>query len=103
MSLADDESRGPLPRFLAHYSSLDSDSKRERGVFEFESASRIGSKPNMHDARLKMLEIFGNDALSWQIGQIERATSSSPIGGQMELDFREPAKKRRSSMKRGWK
>lgn len=95
-----------MATFLAHYASLDADAKRARGLFEFESEARLGSKANGHDARIKMLELFGNDALSWQIDRIEHVASSKagkkkPADGQMELDFREPVKKRKRSQKRG--
>ena len=94
--------------FTAHYRSLDSQSERARGSFEFESGSRLGSKANSHDARVRMLELFGNDALSWNIDRIERTDSASAKAvsdGQLEMDFREPAeqkpRKRRRSTRRG--
>lgn len=68
----------------------------------------MGSKANAHDARVHMLEIFGNDALSWSIDSIEhkpKASSNLQSDGQMELDFREFSEKkepkRRRSTKRG--
>lgn len=78
------------------------------GLFEFQSDARLGSKANAHDARIKMLELYGNDALGWQIEKVERKASAATKGisdGQMELDFREPVQKpgkaRKRSTKRG--
>lgn len=89
--------------FLAHYRSLDANSKRARGLFEFESNSRLGSKANMHDARVKMLELYGNDALSWSIEKVERKKQGSEMSdGQLELDFREPKKQRKRKPSRGY-
>ena len=96
-----------MGKFIAHYHSLDTQSSRARGLFEFESEGRLASKANAHDARVRMLELFGNDALAWQIEKIERAGNANSKGqadGQLELDFREPAQeppKRRTSTKRG--
>lgn len=94
--------------FVAHYRSPDAASERARGLFEFESSARLGSKANAHDARVRMLELYGADALSWNVTSIEhkkpgRAQDASD--GQLELDFREPVpdapRKRRRSTKRG--
>lgn len=76
---------------------------RSRGLFEFESDARLGSKANLHDARLRMLEMFGNDALSWNIEKVEhvRATDARS-DGQLELDFRAPVKKKRKRSKGYW-
>ena len=96
-----------MAAFRAHYRSADASSKRAKGSFEFESASRLGSKANSHDARVRMLEIFGNDALAWSIDTIERISterSKATSDGQLELDFRDPVKdapKRRRSTRRG--
>ncbi len=94
--------------FVAHYRSPNASGARARGLFEFESASRLGSKANAHDARVRMLELFGSDALSWSVTSIEhkRATRSQDASdGQMELDFREPVpdapRRKRRSTKRG--
>ncbi len=78
----------------------------ERGVFEFESSARAGTKANMHDARLEMLDRFGSKAVGWQIHGIELAKDSdgeSPIDGQAELDFRAeaPKRRRRRTVQRG--
>ena len=61
-----------MQTYIAHYHSLTSSAQRSRGLFEFESSSRLGSKGNNQDARLKMLELFGNEALSWSIDKIDR-------------------------------
>ena len=85
-----------MTTFIAHYKSLDSQADRARGLFEFQSASRLGSKGNAHDARIRMLELFGNDALSWTIEKIERKPAKeTQSNGQLELDFRAPVKKRK--------
>ena len=87
-----------MQTFIAHYRSLNASAERAKGLFEFESESRLGSKANASDARMKMLELFGNDALSWTIESIEHKGASKQdkqADGQMELDFREPVKKRR--------
>ena len=97
-----------MPIFIAHYRSPDASSARAMGSFEFESASRLGSKANAHDARIRMLEIFGNDALGWNIDRIEHRPSENKnelFDGQLEMDFRDPVEqkpaKRRRSVKRG--
>lgn len=73
------------------------------GTFEFESAANAGSKKNMSDARIKMLELFGNEALSWIIDHVERIGSGEANQYvQMQLDFREPKKTRvRRTVDRG--
>lgn len=96
-----------MPLFVANYRSPNASGARSRGLFEFESAARLGSKANAHDARIKMLELYGNDALTWTIEDIRhkpKGASRAQADGQMELDFREPVKeppKRRRSTKRG--
>lgn len=94
--------------FVAHYRSPASSSERARGLFEFESSARLGSKANAHDARVRMLELYGADALSWSIESIEhkrQGRSQDASDGQLELDFREPVadapRKRRRSTRRG--
>lgn len=93
--------------FVANYRSPNASGERSRGLFEFESEARLGSKANAHDARVRMLELYGNDALAWTIEDIRhkpRKAAASQMDGQMELDFREPLKeppKRRRSTKRG--
>lgn len=89
--------------FIAHYKSLDSQADRALGLFEFESSARMGSKANAHDARIRMLELFGNDALAWTIEKIERKPSKGPqADGQLELDFRAPVKKKRKRAREYW-
>ena len=39
---------------------------------EFESEYRAGSKQNIQDARYKMLELHGSEAVSWTVKDIER-------------------------------
>lgn len=96
-----------MPIFVARYKSPNASQEHVTGVFEFESAARLGSKANAHDARCKMLELYGNDALTWSVEKIEhkaKRPSKSQTDGQMELDFREPSKAtrhRRKSTKRG--
>ena len=97
-----------MAEFIAHYRSPDGSSQRAKGMFEFTSSSRIGSKANMHDVRVHMLELFGNEALAWTIDSIERKSTGGKADhadGQLELDFRDPAthpeRKRRRSVRRG--
>lgn len=78
----------------------------EMGTFEFESAFRAGTKGNMHDARLEMLERFGSEAVAWQIHNVELTKDSSgdsPADGQAEIDFRPeaPRRRRRRFVQRG--
>ena len=92
-----------MTAYLAHYRSPISADVRGAGAFEFESEARLGSKENLHDARLKMLEMFGKDATSWNIEKVERKTvKNSALDGQMELDFRPPRKRRRRRTKEYW-
>lgn len=90
--------------FVAHYSSPAASVARAKGVFEFESEARIGSKANLHDARMTMLEEFGKDAVSWTIDKVERKKARSDVqDGQMELDFRDDptTRRRRKTVERG--
>jgi hypothetical protein len=90
-----------MPVYVAHYTSLDSNALRVKGSFEFSSTSKLGSKQNSHEARVCMLERFGNDAISWQIVKIEKKKArKSVIDGQLELDFRGPAPKKRKSRRK---
>ena len=66
-----------MATYLAHYKSPAAADVRGAGVFEFDSDARANSKDNLHDARLKMLEIFGKDAASWSIERVERKTANS--------------------------
>lgn len=92
-----------MTAYLAHYQSPVAADVRGSGVFEFESDARIGTKANQHDARLRMLELFGKDAASWSIGKIERKTASSEaLDGQLSFDFRPQKKRRRKRTKEYW-
>ena len=89
--------------YLAHYRSPAAADVRGAGAFEFESEARMGSKDNLHDARLKMLELFGKDAASWNIEKVERKTAKTKaLDGQLELDFRPEKKRRRRRTKEYW-
>ncbi|MBQ6391505.1 MAG: hypothetical protein IJH88_07770 [Eggerthellaceae bacterium] len=92
-----------MATYLAHYKSPAAADVRGAGVFEFDSDARANSKDNLHDARLKMLEIFGKDAASWSIERVERKTASSEaLDGQLTLDFRPEKKRRRKRTKEYW-
>lgn len=92
-----------MTAYLAHYRSPAAADVRGAGAFEFESAARIGTKENLRDARLKMLEMFGKSAASWNIEKVERRTRmNGALNGQLELDFRPEKKKRRRSRKEYW-
>ena len=54
-------------------------------VIEFESEHRAGSKLNLQDARYKMLELHGSEALSWNIKDIEKVTETEKGGAQSSL------------------
>lgn len=84
-----------MKTYRAHYLSP-RDANPVNGTFEFESEAHAGSKKNMTDARIKMLELFGNKAVSWVIDDIEHV--KEPASGdfaQAQLDFREPKKVRK--------
>ena len=70
---------------------------------EFESEYRAGSKQNIQDARYKMLELHGSEAVSWTVKDIERVPEAEQgvIQEQLMLDFREQPKRKRRSVKRG--
>lgn len=92
-----------MTTYLAHYQSPAAADVRGSGVFEFESDARTGSKDNLRDARLKMLEIFGKDAASWKIEKVERKTvKSEALDGQLTLDFRPQKKRRKRRTKEYW-
>ena len=92
-----------MTAFLAHYQSPAKADVRGAGVFEFESDARAGSKDNLHDARMKMLEIFGKDAVSWDIERVEKKTAKTEtLDGQLTLDFRPEKKRRRRRTKEYW-
>ena len=85
-----------MKTYRAHYKSP-RDANPVNGTFEFESDNKAGSKLNATDARIKMLELFGNEALSWQIDSVELAATEPEAVEyvQPQLDFREPKKVRK--------
>lgn len=92
-----------MTTYLAHYRSPAAADVRGSGVFEFESEARANTKDNMRDARVRMLEIFGKDAASWNIEKIEKKTAKSEaLDGQLSLDFRPVKKRRRRRTKEYW-
>ena len=92
-----------MTAYLAHYRSPATADVRGAGAFEFESDARMGTKENLRDARLKMLESFGSCAASWSIERIERKTAKNgAMNGQLELDFRPEKKRRRRRTKEYW-
>ena len=46
------EARESMATYIAHYQSPKGSYDRERGLFEFESDARAGTKANAHDARM---------------------------------------------------
>lgn len=92
-----------MQTYVAHYRSPAAADARGQGLFEFESASRAGSKGNVRDARLKMLELFGKDAVSWNIDKVERKSARATASdGQLELDFRPPKAERKRAKRKEW-
>ncbi|MEG0504698.1 MAG: hypothetical protein RR547_08660, partial [Raoultibacter sp.] len=74
-----------------------------KGFFEFESEFRANSKKNIHDARLKMLETFGQDAVSWVIDEVKLKKKKDELcGDQIELDFRPPKQPRKRRASKKW-
>ena len=65
-----------MQTYIAHYISPAAADVRGTGLFEFESDSRANTKGNLRDARLKMLELYGKDAVSWTIDRVERKKAS---------------------------
>ena len=95
--------RYSLATYIAHYKSPNSAEEHLRGTFEFESDARLGTKQNASDARISMLELFGNDAIAWNVHKIERKPKrGAQMDGQFELDFREPKKKTRKKKREYW-
>ena len=91
-----------MQTYLAHYTSP-KHSESATGAFEYQSASRANTKKNLHDARVKMLETYGKEAVSWVIDSVElKKEKDTRPDGQMELDFREPQKKKRPRKKEWW-
>lgn len=92
-----------MQTYIAHYRSPAAADVRATGLFEFESDARVGSKGNLRDARLKMLELYGKDAVSWSIDRVERKRVSEPSrDGQLEMDFRPPKPQRKRAKKKEW-
>ncbi|HIW76156.1 MULTISPECIES: hypothetical protein [Gordonibacter] len=92
-----------MQTYLAHYRSPAASDTRATGVFEFESDARINTKANQHDARLRMLELYGKDAVSWTIERIERKKATTDTqDGQLALDFRPPKKQRKRAKTKEW-
>ncbi len=93
-----------MQTYIAHYRSPVASDARATGLFEFESEARAGSKGNLRDARLRMLELYGKDAVSWTIDRVERkrAVRQTAQDGQLELDFRPPKTQRKRSKKKEW-
>ena len=92
-----------MQTYIAHYRSPAASDARATGLFEFESDARAGSKGNLRDARLKMLELYGKDAVSWMIDHVERKRASKQAqDGQLELDFRPPKAERKRAKKKEW-
>ena len=82
--------------YLAHFKSPAMADSRGVGFFEFESNARAGSKDNLHDARIKMLELYGADAVSWRIDKVEKQKAKTDsLDGQLQLDFRPEKKKQK--------
>ena len=61
-----------MTTYVAYYQSPAAADVRGSGTFTFESEGKAGSKINQRDARLKMLELFGRDAVSWTIERVEK-------------------------------
>ncbi len=92
-----------MKTYKAHYVSPHG-ANPVNGTFEFESEHNAGSKKNATDARIKMLEEFGNEALSWVIDSIELVSGTEEASDyfQPQLDFREPKKvRKRRTFERG--
>ena len=85
-----------MKTYRAHYKSPHG-ANPVNGTFEFESDAKAGSRQNATDARIKMLEVFGNDAVSWTIDNIELVSGAEEATEfvQLQLDFREPKKTRK--------
>lgn len=92
-----------MQTYIAHYSSPAASDVRAKGLFEFESDFRAGTKGNQHDARLKMLELYGKNAVSYSIVRIERKKSTTiACDEQLELDFRAPKVQHKRAKKKEW-
>ncbi|WP_251231295.1 hypothetical protein [Adlercreutzia aquisgranensis] len=92
-----------MTTYVAHYQSPAAADVRGSGTFTFESEGKAGSKTNLRDARLKMLELFGRDAVSWTIERVEKKKANNTISdGQMTLDFRPPKAERKRAVRKDW-
>lgn len=92
-----------MQTYIAHYSSPNASDVRAKGLFEFESEFRAGTKANKHDARVKMLELYGKDAVSYSIVRVERKKAATAVcDEQLELDFRTPKQKHTHTKKKEW-
>lgn len=92
-----------MATFTAHYQSPKAMANRANGLFDFESDNRLGSKALQHDARLAMLERFGEDSLPWVIDKIVRKKKTNgQVDGQTMIDFREPVKVPKRKRKKQW-
>ncbi|MGI6105950.1 MAG: hypothetical protein ACOYD7_07190 [Raoultibacter sp.] len=81
--------------YVAHYTSPITESPT-KGFFEFDSIYRASSKQNIQDARIRMLEIYGKEAVSWVIDEVKlKKKTDKVLSEQLELDFREPKKQRK--------
>ena len=90
-----------MQTYIAHYRSPNAADTRARGLFEFESDARANTKANLHDARVRMLELFGKDAVGWSIDKVERKPAKAEkTDGQLELDFRAPTPERKRKYKK---
>ena len=90
-----------MQTYIAHYISPAAADVRGTGLFEFESDSRANTKGNLRDARLKMRELYGKDAVSWTIDSVERKKASvASQDGQLALDFRPPKPERKRAKKK---
>jgi nicotinic acid mononucleotide adenylyltransferase len=90
-----------MQTYIAHYRSPAASDARATGLFEFQSDARAGTKANSRDARLRMLELYGKDAVSWTIDKVERKRSREAVSdGQLELDFRAPKPVRKRAKKK---
>ena len=92
-----------MQTYIAHYRSPAASDARASGVFEFQSEHRAGSKANERDARLRMLEQYGRDAVSWSIERVELKRAKDQAGdGQLQLDFRPEKQERTRPVKKEW-
>ena len=92
-----------MQSYIAHYRSPAASDSRASGLFEFESEHRAGSKANEHDARMRMLELYGKEAVSWMIDDIElKRSSDAQSDGQLQMDFRPPKAERKRPKRKEW-